>query len=319
MWTQEENKIIIENHNKLTLPQIMKLLPNQNHSYYAMKTHCRRNLNLFRDKTKIKIPIKNHHNQEYWNKPNLINSYYAGFIAADGCIKNYKNYITFAIKLSIKDEQIINNFIKELNYEGKKSYCFAKSPHSDNISKFCYIQIQCFQKNAENLKKYYNIIPQKTKRLAPTNLINKYLNWSFIIGLIDGDGCIGIKNNNINNNWKSIYLNISSSSQFIIKWLKEIFDKFFPSEKYSMTKKIANIGFHKEDSYYRITLNGLRAAIILDYLSKFPVPKLSRKWENPEILEFINEKKKQYPDLFIELDLDELNRSVNTNENNLIS
>ena len=174
MWTQEEIKIIRENHGKKTLKQIMEILPGK-HSYYAMRSFCQR-LGLYRDKTIVRIPWKNRHNEEYWKEPNLINTYLAGFIAADGCVSvDDSGGCRFVLKLSIKDEIMIDLFKNELNWCGKTSYCFSKSPHSENITKFCYIQMTCFHKNAAYLKQHYNLTPNKTIRLGPTNLSSKIL------------------------------------------------------------------------------------------------------------------------------------------------
>jgi hypothetical protein len=298
-WTQEHEQIIRDNHGKLTLPQIHRLIDHPC-SYTGFRSKCQ-GMGLFRDKSKVKIPWKNHHNTRYWETPNLINTFYSGWIASDGCITKLKTGHRFSLKLAIKDEHIIDDFMRELDFHGKKLYCISKSPHSDNMSTCCSIQVNCFDENAAYLKQHYNLSPCKTERLGPTNLTNPLLNWAFVAGMLEGDGTIAP-------NAAGIYTTICSSSPHIIKWFKNFMDDQFPAEKYSVTRRIAEVGYQAIYKIYRYSISGLRAAVVINYLYQFPVKKLARKWDNPKVWEFINQKKAQYPDLFIVPDQNELQK-----------
>lgn len=317
-WTQEENNIIKENFGKLTLRQIMSLLPNPR-NYFAMRSHCQR-LGLYRDRIKNSLPIKNTYDMEYFKTPSLVNSYVAGAISADGCIflnpKSKSHY--FFYKVAIKDEVIIEMLQEEFKTQSPKIYSESPSPHySDRISKFVAISLSCFDKNAKYLKLHYNLVPQKTFRLGPTNLNNIYLNWAFLIGNIDGDGTISIaKGISGGKDYYYPYLHFCSASKKFIEWIKSLLDDYFPAETCSRLGWKPQVG--DQEGYSRFTINGLRAAIIIDYLSQFPVPKLKRKWANPQVLDYIAIKKQQYPHLFKTLNLKELNDSISQSPASLV-
>jgi hypothetical protein len=319
-WTQQEDNIIKENFNKITLKQISELLPNK-HGYYALRSRCQRTLGLYRDKSIIKLPSKNTYNLEYFKDLNLTTAYISGLIASDGCIFRIRgtNNYKFCYKVATKDECIIDFLIKEFNFNGKKVYTKQKSPDSDYISELVDVRLNCFDKNAEYLEKHYNLTPNKTMRLGPTNLTNTYLNWAFIIGNIDGDGTIASTYMKKKDH-HSIYLHFCSASPHIIRWIKNLMDEYFPAKKYGFAGRIAEVGYHNQCHYYRYHICGLRAAIVINYLSQIPLPfKLKRKWENPEVLKYIDQKKLQHPHLFISPDPQKLSKLLPLNNLSSIS
>lgn len=149
MWTDKENRIISENHGKLTLPQIMKLLPSQ-HSYNSVRKHCQK-MGLYRNHILVKLPFKYFHNTEYWKEPNLVNSTLAGIIASDGNIHYNKNgnSCSFRYYISTKDEQLVDLFVDQLQWTGKKKYTTRRAPKGHRDSKMVYICINSFHQNAE--------------------------------------------------------------------------------------------------------------------------------------------------------------------------
>lgn len=301
-WTQIENQIIKDNFGKITLPQIIKLLPNE-HSYYAMRSHCQR-MGLYRDSKINRLPLKNTYNLEYFKEPNLSNSFIAGRISADGCILKYKGEWKMVYKVAIKDECIINDLIKEFNFSGIKYYHESKLIDNYECSKLVSIRLSSFDKNAVYLNTHFNLTPNKTMRLGPTNLNDIHLNWAFIIGNLDGDGTIGYEFN-IKSNHETIYLHFCSASPHIIRWIKGLFDEYFPNEQYNKSKE-AEIGYNNQEHYYRFKIGGLRAAVIIDYLSQYPVNKLDRKWKAEKVVNYINKKKSEHPELFKTLNLTEI-------------
>lgn len=288
-------QFIRDNHGKMTLANMRKSLGKTNITYSTFRDKCQR-MGLYRDTSKVKIPNKRFHDNNYWEIPNLLNSFMAGRIAGDGCIYIDKHGTNkFNYKVAVKDECIIDHFIQELKFTGPKTYSHSKSPHSENISHFVNIQIGNFDKNAAALKKWYNICPNKTKRLGPTNLQDEKLNFAYLIGLIDSDGSIEYKKSPRNGK-PSIAISFNSSSCDIIKWVKSLIDSKIPI---FLKNRIAQVNHHKQDNYYRFYLYGKRAVILFDYLSKFHVPKLERKWGKPEILKYVEEIKVANPEIFI--------------------
>ncbi len=309
-YTFEDNKLILENHGRRTLPQIMKMLNKSNLTYTAFRSKCQR-MGLFRDKHCVRIPHKeyNFHNQDYWKHPTLENCYFSGLIAADGCIfvDKKSNGFNFSYKLAKKDEILLDNLSKALDFNGRKIISFNKSPHSNNISELREIRINCFDQNAKYLKEHFNIEPCKTFRLGPINLKEKDFILAFIIGFIDGDG-------SIETNKTHLAISFNSSADKLINWIKEKMDEYFP---WSL-RGFSNIRKQERDNCYQFYIHGTRAAIIFDTLSKFNVPKLARKWENPKALAYLEQQKLKYPELFVPKLISSPVQSALLNENALL-
>lgn len=301
--TEEERVIIRENFNKITLRQIISLMPRWTNFYTRFKKHTRK-MGLIRDRNKTRLPIKCSYNRHYWKDLTLNNCYLAGHLAADGCIKEHKvGHYSFSLDISLDDESIIDNYYKELEFDGKRYYHENLVPSGLRKTKFVSMTIFCFNENAEYLRQHFNLQPNKTKRLRPPNLENKYYKFSYLIGLIDGDGSIGASGSQRGKYKKSPFLSYSSSSKDIVDWIKEMIDTYScPSSR----KQVSTVLKIKNSNCYSYSVCGLRAAVIINYLRQFPVPKLARKWENPEVLAYIEEKKKLRPELFIEPDQTEL-------------
>lgn len=298
MLTENEILQVKELHGKKTLNQIREIINRKDIKYTIFRRICQR-LGLFRNRLENHIGYKYSHNRNYFRIPTLVNCYYAGLIAADGCILIDKHSgCRFCHKVAVKDEIIIDNLIKELNHTGKKIYSQSKSPHSDNISKLVEIRVNCFNDNASYLKQYFNIEPNKTFRLGPINLTDKQLIMAFLCGSIDGDGSIEYKTQN---NYESMNISFNSSSKDFIQWIEKTLNDYFPVLP---GKRIPVMNQHKKDKYYRIYIGGLRAAIIIDTLSRLNVPKLARKWENPLILQYIQKQKLKFPHYFKESNIE---------------
>jgi hypothetical protein len=297
-WSEEDCKIIRDNHGRKTLPQIYRMISKQDITYSGFRSKCQR-MGLYRDKRIVKIPLKecNFHNEDYFENLTLENCWLAGLICSDGCIMlDRYNTFRFLIKLAIKDEELITATKRLLNYNARTKYCSNKSPHSDKICKMAHISVSCFDRNAEYLEQHFNIIQGKTHRLVKPNLNDINLILSYIIGFIDGDGTVSIAKSR---KYNTLYIGACSISKPILEWIKSVFDaKFLPSVSLCKYKRIAGISMQKKDNVYKYYISGLRAAVIINYLSQFPVPKLARKWQNPQVWARINDYKEKYPELF---------------------
>ncbi|MEK6880803.1 MAG: hypothetical protein AABY22_14385, partial [Nanoarchaeota archaeon] len=133
---------------------------------------------LIRNKIKLRktSPYYNY-DINYFDKYSEDNSYWAGFIMADGCLRRKMKRLE--IKASLKDNGHLSKFKKIINFEGDiKTYY---NYDSIGIGGGWFYQ---------SLKRNFGITPRKTFTCEfPKNLPKKYWN-HFIRGLFDGDGCI---------------------------------------------------------------------------------------------------------------------------------
>lgn len=141
---------------------------------------------------------------------------------------------------------------------------------------------------------FYKIVPNKTKRLAPIRLSNDYLEWCYIIGILDGDGSISIAHPKKEGEIHCLKLSYTSSSKIIVQWLCDKIEKLIPYN-YRNDQKDRIIEYNRCSIY---SVSGLKASILIDYLRKFPVPKFARKWENPEVIAYIENHKQNKPEYF---------------------
>lgn len=211
-------------------------------------------------------------NDNFFEVPNLINSYWAGFIAADGNIS--KDYKQLSFGLALKDKIILENMIKDMesnyvirDYKSHEYDCVAITITS---SKIC-----------NDLLVNFNITDNKSLTLIHPNLSNNLID-AFIIGYIDGDGMIGLYDAE---KQKSLKLSLLGTLS-LCNWIKERFSLLYSKE----IGTIFNDKKHNENTF-SYTLSDKSARFIYEYLYKIPVPKLERKWNKEKLEHCINYKR----------------------------
>lgn len=193
-----------------------------------------------------------------------INSYYAGFIAADGSIT--QDNTTFRMELAIKDKEILESLTKNLNYN-KNIEILSKKCHQFTNKKKNYCRFSIYSKKlVKQLKDIYNITSNKSLTLKPPNITNFEQKLRYIIGYIDGDGHIGIRKR------KYIYLVLDiCGTKEMLEWVCDILYKLSNIKLIIKKRKNTNI--------YHIRGEGNKVYTILKKLNQIQVPfKLERKW-----------------------------------------
>lgn len=150
---------------------------------------------------------KNLANRNYFKNINTPQkAYWLGFLMADCTIINKGNGIYyFSFELSIKDKNIVEQFAKDIEFQGKIYYTKNKVRLFINDTLF-----------TKNLMKY-GIIENKTGKEIFPNIKEKY-NKYFILGFFDGDGSIMFYNNK--QRIRSRF-HIVSCNEKILKQIKE--------------------------------------------------------------------------------------------------
>lgn len=190
-------------------------------------------------------------NNNFFEKINIDNSYWAGLLAADGNIGRDKNY--FHLLLSNKDFNILEGLSSALEYEGNiKKY-----------SKCSYLRI--YNKDlVKGLESNFNITPQKTFEIKPPKHLNKKEAYAFVVGYIDGDSYIGIING---------YLRLQIAGTFdMLVWIRKMFQEILGED-------ISNKYIYKSGKIYTLNLSGKRALKVLKILSESYRSKMNRKWK----------------------------------------
>lgn len=266
-WTKKQIAYLKNNFGLLKCVDIAIKLGK---SYNATKTKATR-LKL-RSENKYKwirdSKIKYHHNDNFFYEDSLISAYWAGFIAADGCIIN-SPHSRLCLGLAIKDRNHLKQFTKDIQFSGKM-YAVNKKGH-----KSVTIAINHAHTLNKALKEKFKITEKKSLTLKFPKITDDKLAYAFIIGYIDGDGSIFYskttykRKNNIIVTKKYVTLSILGTKQFLLGIVKVL----------SKLDNTFTVNITKDKNIYKISSSGKKILNILKQLKSIDVPKLERKWK----------------------------------------
>ena len=224
--------------------------------------------NLFK-KLNIEYKSKIHKyssNEEYFNNDNQDVFYWAGFIAADGCMyQNKAGLQQLVIKLAEQDLSHLILFKHYIETQAPISlYINKNSLRNKKWNDTKQYQLRITSKKIYESLKRFNIVSRKTKIYDfPDWLIEHPLVHHFMRGYFDGDGCISNSTN-----W---YLSIRGNKNFLKKY-KLIIEKQGNLE--SKVNITINNGTHQLMFGGRYIIN-----VITNYLYKDSTLCLQRKYE----------------------------------------
>lgn len=270
-YTDEDIKIIKEKYSYLTINQIReKYLPHISFDSLAwkIKTLRKQGINI----TPISRKRLYNYNEHFFQFPNVNNSYWAGFIAADGTIHRVKTktnidrYDNLKISLKRDDKHHLERFADDIQYNGiiKDGRCLKNDARFKNTEYLhSTLDISC-NNICIDLNNVWNITPNKSLTLKPPSSLDDNCALSYIKGILDGDGYIC---------WNNNRLSFGISGTFdILHWVKQrlsIINTIF------LDKKIYK---HKNSKMFSIVLNGKFAYEVLTVLKNINTPCLERKW-----------------------------------------
>lgn len=218
--------------------------------------------------------IKYTRNSNFFNKITIKNCAYAGFIAADGCIYEYNdNNKRLKIELSLKDIEYLESFKKDIEYSGpilRYKYPYTYKNNTIYYHK-CHLHISDIN-IVNDLAKNFGIFKKKSFNIKPPNLTGNY-KLAFIIGLLDGDGCIRISKTH------GFEIHYCSASFSLIKWVVDALNLLVPN--FVKIKQPATIfkDINRKNVLYTFAIRGKRAKQIYNKLKKIKCNKMKRKWQ----------------------------------------
>jgi hypothetical protein len=269
-FTKEEDDIIIYNYGKIPYKEISKIL---NTDWMSVRQRAK--------KLGIITPVSQmakrrfsgskciNINHCFFNQPNILNAYWGGYLAADGCLVKDGNSYVVRLKLGVKDVHVLEKLKQDLNYEGrvlfyKSKYIYKGENKETNICLLKFSSETIF----EDLFYWYNLTPNKTFTLEfPNRIEDVDILLSFIIGYIDGDGCI--KKNGYG-------INILGNENFLIKM------KLF-LEKLGILS--SSVSFKSNSKIHELNLYGknVKKLFQLSYRLFEEICPLKRKWDRIKI------------------------------------
>jgi len=214
------------------------------------------------NESRAKTQTRYHYDHNYFDIPNMENCYWAGFIAADGCITSSSH---IKIKLSNKDSKHLQLFAGDVSftgilYEYNRKSNFGKFPSSELYFSNGLQWITALENN-------FNIGPQKSLTYThPDNLTDEQ-SLAFIKGYIDGDGHVS----------RHPKFRIGAIGTLdTLTWIQQHFDRISPAKSLNKLSAKPRAIKNVNAFYYEVGYN--RAKIIIDVLAKLDTPTLERKW-----------------------------------------
>lgn len=262
-WTDEEIQILKDNFNKLFTKDLQKLLPKRTRA--AIGRFAGR-IGLTYPQTarkRYKYNVKH----DYFSVPTIENSYWAGYIAADGNLDSGNKYIRLVC--TKEDRELLDNLKETIGFTGPirdiKGKILKVKKKRYQCRDSCKMEIYS-HKIYDDLKNIWNIPPKKSLILEPPNLENDLYKYAFIVGYLDGDGSSSILNN----------------GQYVIKWFGTY--KIMTWIRNHLIKLCPNVSWKckvcKHGSIYQISYAAKKARIIYQSLKNIiAIPKLTRKWK----------------------------------------
>lgn len=288
-WTNQEDELLRSLIGKhIPYKKILANFPGK--TFHELVGYARRK--------KYKNPICNFKysvDRTYFKNPNYLNSYFAGWLAADGMVKvRWDKYYDLAWTMHHEDEKFLDIFKNEIQYSGEiqRIFCTGENYKNKPGEIHSKIYICSVGEMANDLKNNFNVIPHKTHRLGPPNLLSKELCLSYIHGFTNGDGCITFSER------RGPSLRYGSAGINILEWIREFYLSLNIKTPRNRTPNVIPCPSSENSKLFIISTVG--AYYFFEILKRVPVPILERKWIRPEIDEWFRKKKEKHPEYFLE-------------------
>lgn len=288
-WSSIEDGVLKENYGKISIQELSKLLPGRNTNGIKAR------------QTVLRVCKVYSKDDDFFAKPNTLNSSIAGILASDGhlCPRKGNEQGKVSLALNTKDIYLIQKFneltksnYKISSYQREAVFLDKRVGKTYNyIDKKSSLYISSANKWLDDLLKNWNIhAGDKSLTLkAPTSLEDLDCCLAYISGIITGDGSIFL-----NGDEKENCIRISLlGTEEVLEWAKNVFERFLGQEIVASVRKE-----RYESKLFTLLINGVSAARIVSKINSLNILKLDRKWEKPEVLTIVNRLKIKYPHLF---------------------
>jgi len=247
-WTKKETDILCKYYGVIPTSDIIRIyLPDRNRGMLKYKA---RQIGLSADRVAMTSKAKRLYNvnSNYFSNNTLETFYWAGFIAADGCITDDGR---LQLGVATKDLAHLKKFMRAVQYNGIITKSHGGRFHVVRISD---------QKIIRDLRIRFNIIPRKSLVLKPPNCCDRYSqSVAFAAGYIDGDGCI-----HINKEGRTELSCLGTLNT--VRWIRKV---FFPQLETHISKR---------NKIYSFKITGIYADDVVALARGLNLPILKRKW-----------------------------------------
>lgn len=265
-WTPEEDRILSEHYGKSPFRVIHALLPRRTRDAVKGRAH---KLALTGDlATVLPLAVKRYTiDGQFFHTPRLENSYWAGFIAADGCISPRQNSVK--IMVCEKDSDHLSRFAASVGYDGPIRIHGAGSYKPQGLA--ATLNICGVPGWIADLTHNFNVTARKSLTLQPPKILDWECSLAFIVGYLDGDGSIHMSLQQYKDStYRSVVISFRGTGD-LLGWIKAQFDRLVPPHR-------GEASVIESGRYPEYKVRGKRAEAIIRVLASLDVPRLERKW-----------------------------------------
>lgn len=262
----------------MTSGEISKLLPNRSKAAIQQRI-CQLGVQV------EQWACKHSADKDFFTQPNRLNCYWAGLIAADGCVSQSHNSKTKTLSISLiaSDGYLLQQLASDCEYTGSVSIQNRGSRKLSKIldreikpSSSASLQISCCQEWFEDLEKHWNIIPRKSLTLKPPRNLNLECSLAYIKGFFDGDGCAHLRKDG---NLTFVFYGTAEC----LLWIKNICDEIAPqysNDWRQLQRAVSELT--QAGKIYHYNLSGYRVEQLAKQILQFDLPAMKRKWDKIE-------------------------------------
>lgn len=260
-YTTEQELYIRQNFGILPVEDLAKGLDTSVEKVRSKAYHLAKN-----------YPIKKYSNAHHYKyscndgfflKPNKRNSYWAGFIAADGHIHDKEARLS--VRLANRDYEHLCILKEDLSYNNNVKIWGKAAVLSLNSRQI-----------VNDLEKNFNVVTKKSFTLTPPAHLSALHSLCFIIGYIDGDGSLSssvVRSHGGRHPCLSVLGTYS-----VIAWIQQVLNELTPCDHLKLSLHPNN-----QTRYFSISGKGARK-IISELRQIQGLPKLRRKWNRGHLI-----------------------------------
>ncbi|BAS59852.1 hypothetical protein NIES2135_21090 [Leptolyngbya boryana NIES-2135] len=272
-WTEQEDQILRDNFPHKTATQIKRMLSGRTLAA-IQKRICEIGVSGER------WACKHSANRQFFAQPNILNSYWAGLIAADGCVTDRDDCSTKVLMISLteSDGYLLEQFAKDVEFTGDVAIRKARDRKMADGRRLrarpeSVLSISCTQEWFPDLEKHFNITPRKSLTLKPPNNLNLDCSLAYIKGFLDGDGCVHIRKNG--------RMNFTFCGTLeCLSWIKSVCDEVAPQYTDEWrTKKRPLAQLIQKGKIYNYMIGDYRAELLAKEILRLDIPGMRRKWD----------------------------------------
>ena len=222
---------------------------------------------------------KHSYNQRFFETPNPVNCYVAGYYAADGHIADNPTTRILTMTLSNIEWHQLETFKRLFEYTGPvvdTSYDYAPN--------MCALRLYGAHQITADLERNFGLTPRKTHRLPAPNLTDPHLQLCYLAGLLDGDGCVHISK------YGFIVISYVSASRAIVEWVKGFTNSLnLLSVRKGRKGEILTTSGIAAYTYKIVGAKAIDLIKRIQCLKKEGLPILDRKWDNERLNSYIRD------------------------------